>query len=79
MKVKEWKYNDMMNKVCNYGDLWSRLDVKRTDDELNMVAVENGYVTFTCRTEIEKETEKAVYVNFDCGAWHEWLPKSVIA
>lgn len=79
MKVKEWKYNDMMKKVTAYGSIWEQLDVERNDDELRMVKVENGFVTFTCRTEIEKETEKAVYVSFAQGAWHEWMPKSVIA
>lgn len=78
MKVKEWKYREIMDKVLGYGDLWMNLDVKRTDDVLNTPEVVDGFVTFTCRTEILKETEKAVYVELG-NSWKTWIPKSAIA
>lgn len=79
MKIKAWKYNDMMNKVCKYGDLWMDMDsFKRNDDIASEVIVdENGYVTFIGKIEIEKETAKAFKVRFD-GVWSEWMPKSAV-
>ena len=78
MKVKAWKFNEIMDKVLNYGDLWMNLDVKRTDDELRTPEVVDGYVTFTCRVEVIRETEKAVYVVLG-DSWKTWIPKSAIA
>ena len=78
MKVKEWFYNKMMSKVSNYGDLWMNLDVERDREAQDTVKVVDGYVTFTCRAEILKETEKAVQVRLG-DSWTEWMPKSVIA
>lgn len=79
MKVKEWKYDDMMKKVSSYGDLWMNIDVERDHEKFDTPAVdENGYITFTCKTEIVKETEKAIRVSFAQGAWTEWFPKSAV-
>lgn len=78
MRVKEWKYNQIMNEVFKYGDLWENLDVERTGDFLNMVKVTDGFVKFTCRVEVLKETEKAVYVNLG-DSFKTWIPKSAIA
>lgn len=77
MKVKEWKYNDMMNKVTGFGDIWMNLDVEREESFGTPVIDANGFVTFTCRCEIVKETEKAIQVNF-ADSWKEWLPKSCV-
>lgn len=78
MRVKEWKYDEIMTKVCGYGDLWMSLDVERDADNFDTPKVVDGYVTFTCRVEIIKETEKAVYVNLG-DSWKTWIPKSAIA
>ena len=78
MKVKEWKYRQIMDEVMKYGDLWMALDVERNNDELNMVKVEDGFVKFTCKVETLRETEKAVYVNLG-DSFKTWIPKSAIA
>ena len=78
MKVKEWKYDQIMEQVTRYGDLWMNLDVKRNDNILRNPLVENGYVEFTCRVDVLKETEKAVYVNLG-NSFKTWIPKSAIA
>lgn len=78
MKVKEWKYNQIMEEICKYGDLWMNIDVERTGDEINMVKVTEGFVKFTCRVEILKETEKAVFVDL-ANSFKTWIPKSAIA
>ena len=79
MKIKEWKYDEMMSKVTRYGDLWMNIDTERDEANHGMVKVdENGYVTLTCRVEVIRETEKAVYVELG-NSWKEWLPKSCIA
>lgn len=77
LKIKEWKYDDMMSKVTRFGDKWMDLDFVRTDDELKMVAANDGFVTFTGRVEVEKETEKAMKIRL-ADSWSEWFPKSAI-
>lgn len=78
MRVKAWFYNKMMEKVSRYGDMWMNLDVDRNDTETRDVKVEDGFVHFTCKCEVLKETEKALQVRFG-DSWTEWIPKSVIA
>ena len=76
MKIKEWKYNEIMDRVLSYGDLWMSIDVKRSG-EFNMAEVVDGYVTLECRFEVLKETEKAVYANI-ADSWKTWIPKSAL-
>lgn len=78
MRVKEWKYDEIMSKVVGYGDLWMDLDVERDPENFDTPKVVDGYVTFTCKVEILKETEKAVYVELG-SSWKTWIPKSAIA
>lgn len=79
MKIKEWKFNDMMNRVTRFGDLWMDIITERDADNYDVVKVdESGYVTLTCSVEVLRETEKAVYVELG-RSWKEWLPKSCIA
>lgn len=76
MKIKEWKYDDMMKKITCYGDRWQAIDVKRSS-ELGTAVVEDGYVTIENRIEVIKETAKAVQVKI-ADTWTEWFPKSAI-
>lgn len=76
MRVKEWKYDQIMKDVCRYGDLWMYLDVKRSG-ELDEPEVKDGYVEFTCRATILRETAKAVFVELG-DKWKTWIPKSAI-
>lgn len=78
MRVKEWKYNQIMEEATKYGNLWMALDVERNNDELRMVKVVDGFVKFTCRVEIIRETEKAVNVCLG-DSFKTWIPKSAIA
>lgn len=76
LKIKEWKADDMMHKVCGYGDKWMEFNEVRSEDRTPQVDKE-GYITFMNRFEIVKETAKAIFVEFDNG-WKEWLPKSAV-
>ncbi len=80
LKIKEWKYDEMMHKVCRYGDKWMEFDSwERDENNFDTVIVDSfGYVHYYGRYEIEKETEKAMKINFNCGSWHEWIPKHAI-
>lgn len=78
MKIKEWKYDEMMSKVAQYGTKWQGFDhFRRTDDEATQILRENGFVTYEGRFEILRETEKAVQISFN-GEWTEWMPKSAV-
>lgn len=77
MKVKEWKYNELMKKVTFYGDMWMNMDVERDSENFDLPKVEDGYIKFTCRCEVIKETEKAVFVEI-ANCWKEWMPKSAV-
>lgn len=77
MKVKKWKYNDMMNKVTRFGDMWMYIDVERDSVNFDTPKVIDGFVTITCKCKVIKETEKAVYVELG-DSWKEWFPKSTI-
>lgn len=78
MRVKEWFSDKMMSEVTRYGDMWMNLDQARDPENHDMVKVdEEGFVTFTCRCEILKETEKALQIRLG-DSWTQWFPKSVI-
>lgn len=77
MRIKEWKYNEIMSKVTGYGDLWENMEVERDSANFDTPKVTDGFVKFTCRCEILKETEKAVFVEI-ANCWKEWLPKSAV-
>lgn len=78
MRVKEWKYNQIMSEACKYGDIWQNLDVERDPDFFDTPKLTDGFVKFTCRVEVIKETEKALYVNLG-DSFKTWIPKSAIA
>lgn len=78
MKIKEWKYNDMMKKACQYGDKWMEFNYFERDHEaFDTVKVIDGYVNYNGPFEVIKETAKAIQVSFN-DAWTEWLPKSTV-
>jgi len=78
LKIKEWKYNEMMKKVCSYGDKWEDINNwERDADNFDTVKVIDGFVNYSGRYEVLKETEKAVQINFNLS-WTEWFPKSTI-
>ena len=78
LKIKEWKYTDMTQKMSKFGDMVMNLNPERTDDEIRMVKVdEDGYVHEKSRYEVIKETEKAVQIRID-DMWTEWFPKTAV-
>lgn len=77
LKIKEWKYDDMMSKVTRYGDRWMDITVERDADNFDTPKVEDGFITFTGRVEVERETEKALKLRL-ADSWSEWFPKSAI-
>lgn len=76
MKLKRWKYDEIMDSVKHYGDLWMNLDVERNED--GTIKDDDDYIRFTCRVTTLKETEKALYIELG-DSWKTWVPKSAIA
>lgn len=79
LKIKEWKYDDMMSKVTRYGDKWMEINSWEREEEFGTVIVdEDKNVHYTGRYEVVKETAKAFQISFEFGAWTEWFPKSAV-
>ena len=80
IRVKEWLYEKTQQDARSH-HAWIEI-LERTDDSLETVKVEDGYIKIAA--EVLKETEKAVNVKISCdgtlGAnWtYAWLPKSQI-